>query len=101
VTESVAVFDGLLGMATFGERMKEQERLRSTIAFEAEYITKAIGGMYSDERSRKENRGYGSGDVGPFDSFGPAAAAAQALIVRIEKYDALVSEYLARDRAES
>jgi hypothetical protein len=101
VTESAAPFDGLGDMATFGERMKEQERRRAAIAAQARDISNAIGGMYSDERSRAENRGYGSGDVGPFDSFGSAVSAAQKLITRIEKYDALVAEYLAQDRAKA
>jgi hypothetical protein len=87
-------------MATFGERMEEQERRRSTIVAEAKSISNAISRMSTDERSRSESR-YGSGDVGQFDSFDQAAHVARALIVRIEAYDALVAEYLAVDRAEA
>jgi hypothetical protein len=88
-------------MATFGERMEEQERRRSTIAAEAKSISNAISRMSTDERSRSENRAYGREDVGQFDSFGQAAHVARALIARIEAYDVLVTEYLAVDREEA
>jgi hypothetical protein len=88
-------------VATFGERMKEQERRRSTIAAEAKCISNAICRMSTDECSRSENRAYGREDVGQFDSFGQAVHVARALIVRIDAYDALVTEYLAVDREEA